>query len=196
MGRIHPLPLPHLVEATQMFLLYKSVEENMTAKMKSRITERQEKGLGPISFKRLLMAGGAGVMSAMILIKIIGFFPGCAGAVFLTVTVVILTHPIEGLALNMFLLRSARGMAAVSALNLAGKNLEPGPLSQALQVGPEDATFHADAIYEVEWEDEVDDLPPQTLIYRGGFAGLGRAGLAVVDNPFFGSGNGHTADKE
>jgi hypothetical protein len=155
MGRIHPLPLPHLVEATQMFLLYKSVEENMTAKMKSRITERQEKGLGPISFKRLLMAGGAGVMSAMILTKMIGFFPGCAGAVFIT-----------------------------------------GPLSQALQVGPEDATFHADAIYEVEWEDEVDDLPPQTLIYRGGFAGLGRAGLAVVDNPFFGSGNGHTADKE
>lgn len=196
MDRSHPLPVPHLKTIqTGLVLLYKTIEAAMTAKMKSRITERQEKGIGPVSFKRLLIAGGAGVMTAMVLIKIAGFLPGCATAGFITAAVVVLTHPIEGLPLNTFLFRSARSMAAVSALRLAEKDLEPGPVSQALKVSPEDATFHADDIYEVEWEDEVDDLPPQTLIYRGGFANLGRAGLAVVDNPFF-RGNGRVANKE
>lgn len=167
----------------------------MTAKMRSRITERQEKGLGPVSFKRLLIAGGAGALSAMALTRIIGFCSGCAGAIAITVMVIVLTHPIEGLPLNTFLIRSARSLAAISALRTAESSQEPGPITQALKVGPEDATFHADEVYEVEWEDEGDELPPQSLIYKGGFGNLGRAGLAVVDNPFF-RGNGHPAREE
>lgn len=168
----------------------------MTAKMKSRITERQEKGFGPVSFKRLLMAGGAGAMSAMVLTRIVDFCPGCAGAMVITVIVIVLTHPVEGLALHTFLLRSARSLSAISALHAAGKDLEPSPISQALKVGPQDATLQADALYEVEWQDERDELPPQSLIYRGGFAGLSRSGLAVVDNPFFGAGNGRAVREE
>lgn len=161
----------------------------MTAKMRSRITERQEKGLGPISFKRLLVAGGVGAMSAMLFTRMLGFFPGCAGAIGMAVAVIVLTHPIEGLALHTFLLYSARSRAAIAALHATDHNLEPGPISQALKISPEDGRLRADVLYEVEWEDEGDDLPPQTLIYKGGFGSLGKAGLAVVDNPFF-RGNG------
>jgi hypothetical protein len=167
----------------------------MTAKMRSRITERQEKGLGPISFKRLLVAGGAGVMSAMLLSRLLGFFPGCASAVGIAVTVIVLTHPIEGLALHTFLLYTLRSRAAVAALHAADKDLEPGPLPQILKVSPKDSRLHADILYDVEWEDEGDDLPPQTLVYKGGFASLGQTGLAVVDNPFF-HGGPHPAHEE
>lgn len=157
----------------------------MTAKMRSRITERQEKGIGSISFKRLLVAGGAGAMGAMLLTRTLGFLPGCAGAMGLTLAVIILTHPIEGLALHTFLLTTIRSRAAIAALHAAGHNQAPGPISQVLKVAPEDGRLHADALYEVEWQDEGDDLPPQTLIYKGNFGSLGKAGLAVVDNHFF-----------
>lgn len=164
----------------------------MTAKMRSRITERQEKGLGPISFRRLLVAGGVGAMSAMLFTRTLGFFPGCAGAIGLAAAVIILTHPIEGLALHTFLLVSVRSRAAIAALHAAENNMEPGPLAQVLKISPEDGRLHADALFEVEWEDEGDDLPPPTLVYKGGFGSLGKAGLAVVDNPFF-RGNGRSA---
>jgi hypothetical protein len=168
----------------------------MTAKMRSRITERQEKGIGPISFKRLLFAGGAGALGAMALTRVIGFFPGCIGSISLALLVVILTHPIEGLALNAFMIRSIRSLTAISALGAAEKNTEPGPISQLLRVSPSDGRLEADKLYEVEWEDEGDELPPQTLVYKGGFGSLGKTGLAVVDNPFFARGNGRSDRQE
>ena len=168
----------------------------MTAKMRSRITERQEKGFGPISFKRLLFAGGAGSLGAMALTRVTGFFPGCIGAVFIALLVVILTHPIEGLALNVFLLRSVRSILAISALSSSSTDVAPGPISQLLKVSPEDGKLEADELFEVEWEDEEDDLPPQTLVYKGGFGSLGKIGLAVVDNPFFSRGNGRSDRQE
>jgi hypothetical protein len=188
MTRTHPHPFPQL-DVIQNGIIGQFFEETMTAKMRSRITERQEKGVGPISFKRLLVAGGVGAMSAMLLSRMLGFFPGCAGAIGLTIAVIVLTHPIEGLALHTFLLYSIRSRAAIAALHAADNDLEPGPLSQILKASPDDGRLDADVLYEVEWEDEGDDLPPQTLVYKGGFGSLDKAGLAVVDNPFF-RGNG------
>ncbi|MBN1310695.1 MAG: hypothetical protein JXB30_04680 [Anaerolineae bacterium] len=164
--------------------------------MSSRITERQEKGFGPISFKRLLFAGGSGALGAMALTRIVGFFPGCVGAISIALLVVILTHPIEGLALNAFLLRSVRSLLTISALDNAENNTVPGPITQLLKVSPEDGQLEADKLFEVEWEDEEDELPPQTLVYKGGFANLGKTGLAVVDNPFFVRGNGRSDRQE
>jgi hypothetical protein len=168
----------------------------MTAKMRSRITERQEKGIGPISFKRLLFAGGAGALGAMALTRVIGFFPGCIGSISLALLVVILTHPIEGLALNAFMIRSFRGLTAVSALHAANNHVDPGPIAQLLKVTPEDGKLEADTLFEVEWEDEGDELPPQTLVYKGGFGSLAKTGLAVVNNPFFARGNGRSNRQE
>ena len=69
----------------------------MTAWQRSNITQRSEKGLGPISFKRILLAGGAGGIMAMIGGRLIGFFPGCLSGAIILGVVLAITHPVEGL---------------------------------------------------------------------------------------------------
>ncbi len=79
----------------------------MTAWQRSHITERSEKGIGPISFKRLLIAGASGGIVAMLAGRTLGFFPGCLSAGLALAAVLAATHPVEGLPLFAFGFRSA-----------------------------------------------------------------------------------------
>lgn len=159
----------------------------MTARMRSRITERAEKGLGSISFKRLLLAGGVAAFAAMLLTRILGFLPGCAGAGLLLLGSLALTHPLEGLPLALYLLRALRSLAALSSLHGGSPGLQSGSpslLAHILQVEPGQAELDADALYGAERQDEPDSLPPSDFAYLGGFPAAGTRGLRVVDSPF------------
>jgi hypothetical protein len=155
----------------------------MTAWQRSRITERSEKGLGPISFKRLLLAGGAGGIVAMVGGRVIGFVPSCLSAALVLGLVLGVTHPVEGRPLFAFALRSLRGLATVAAVHR-----REGSLSLAgrlMKVTPEEGILHAAAVYDAEWEDEEqDDLLDAGWEYLGGFADAGREGLSAAEDPF------------
>src|SRR5687768_4186538 len=88
--------------------VYKDLQ-NMTAWQRSNITVRTEKGIGPVSLKRLLLAGGIAGIVAMISGRIIGFFPSCLSAGVVLALVLVISHPVEGLPLFAFSLRTLKG---------------------------------------------------------------------------------------
>jgi len=156
----------------------------MTAWQRSNITQRSEKGIGPISFKRLLLAGGAGGIVAMIGGRAIGFFPACLSAGLVLAVVLAITHPVEGLALYAFGLRSLRGLAALAAIQKRAGLM--ALLGKAMQVSPREAVLQADQIYEAVWDDERDGdgLLGAEWEYLGGFGDARGEGLSIVENPF------------
>lgn len=161
----------------------------MTAWQRSNITVRSEKGLGPISFKRLLIAGGTGGLIAMIGGRVIGFGASCASALLVLVLVLVITHPIEGLPLFSTLLRSLRGLAAVGARQGRGGLL--ALIGRALQVTAADGMLDANDAYDMTWEVEhEDDLLDVDWEYLGGFADVKREGLSAAENPFTKHGTG------
>jgi hypothetical protein len=155
----------------------------VAAWQRSNITERHEKGIGSISFKRLLMAGGAGAVVAMLGGRIIGFFPSCLSAGVILAVVLVITHPVEGMPLLAFALRSLRGLATVAAVHKQEGSLSL--VGQALRVSPEEGVLHADEAYDAEWQDEEqDDLLDAEWEYLGGFADARSEGLSAAENPF------------
>jgi hypothetical protein len=127
----------------------------MTAWQRSNITERAEKGFGPISFKRLLLAGGAAGIVAMLGGRALGFAPSCLSAAVVLALVLIITHPVEGMPLLTFSLRTLRGLATWLIHD------QEGVISTAGQPcrSPPDGVLLADDVYDAIWETRGDDLP-------------------------------------
>ncbi len=155
----------------------------VTAWQRSNIVERHEKGIGSISFKRLLVAGLTGALVALAGGRMVGFFPACLSAGVVLCLVLIITHPLEGMPLFVFALRSLRGLLTAAAVRH-----ESGSLSlagQALRVSPEEGILHADTVYDAAWEDEEqEDLLDADWEYLGGFGDAGGEGLSAAENPF------------
>jgi hypothetical protein len=155
----------------------------MTAWQRSNITQRSEKGLGAISFKRLLIAGGTGGLVAMIGGRVAGFAPSCVGALVVLAVVLAITHPVEGLPLFGALLRSLRGLVAIALRH--GRGGLSSFAGRVLQVAPEDGMLDADEVYDMTWEADSDDgLLDTDWEYLGGFADVQREGLSAAENPF------------
>lgn len=169
-------------------LLQRHAEDaSMTARMRSRITDRTEKGLGPISFKRLLIAGGTAAIASMLLTRLVGFFPGCLSATFLFGFVIALTQPIEGIVLATLAARLIRSHAAIAAWTRSADDDDSdrlGPIPTLLQVAPDDAIFDANATYDAEWDADTADVPTTALTYLGGYPTANKRGLRVTASPF------------
>jgi hypothetical protein len=155
----------------------------MTAWQRSNITDRAEKGIGPISFKRLLLAGGSAAIVAMISGRVMGFAPSCLSAAIILAFVLTLTHPVEGMPLFAFGLRTLRGLATVAAIHDTEGIMST--MGHAMQVSPQDGMLEADRVYDAIWEDEHEvDLLDGEWEYLGSFEDVGGEGLAAADNPF------------
>ena len=155
----------------------------MTAWQRSNITERAEKGIGPISFKRLLVAGGAAAIVATIGGRVIGFAPSCLSAAIVLAFVLTLTHPVEGMPLFAFSLRTLRGLATVAAMHDTDGMMTT--VARAMQVSAQDGMLEADQVFDAVWEDEhEEDLVDAEWEYLGGFEDVRGEGLAAADNPF------------
>lgn len=155
----------------------------MTAWQRTNITTREERGVGPISFKRLLLAGGAGAAVAMIGSRLADFLSGCVGGGVLLVVVLILTHPRDGMPFYAYLARTAYGLAALAALHG-----QAGPwawLGAALRIAPSQGTLDADAAYDAHYDDEAAEaLLDEEWAHLGSFADLEDEGLSAVPSPF------------
>jgi hypothetical protein len=155
----------------------------MAAWQRSNITERTEKGIGPISFKRLLLAGGAAAIVALVGGRALGFAPSCLSAAIVLAFVLVITHPVEGLPLLAFSLRTLRGLATVAAIHDQEGTLST--VGRVMQVSPQDGILQANDVYESIWEDEQDeDLLDAEWEYLGGFEDVKSEGLSATDNPF------------
>jgi hypothetical protein len=155
----------------------------MTAWQRSRITERSEKGIGPISFKRLLIAGASGGIVAMLGGRLLGFFPGCLSAGLALAAVLAATHPVEGRPLFVFGFRTLRGLATVAAVRR--ESTTPSLLGQVLKVSDEEGTLRAGEVYGApDAPTAPSDLLDVDWEYLGGFADAGGEGLSAADNPF------------
>jgi hypothetical protein len=148
----------------------------MTAWQRSNITERTEKGIGAVSFKRLLAAAGAGGIVAMIGGRVIGFLPACAGGAAVLVVVLVITHPVEGLPLFAAALRTLRGLAAMGRSSL---------LARLMQVEEGAGKLDGDVVFDTAAEpEETDDDLDEEWEYLGSFGDVGREGLSAEANPF------------
>ena len=155
----------------------------MTSWQRSNILVREEKGIASVSFKRLLMAGGGGAMVAMIGSRIVGFAPACLGAVVILVVVLVITHPIEGLALLNYAIRTLRGWVTLAAIHSRGGILRT--LGRAMRIAPDEGILQADRVYDAVFEDQSPDtLLDEEWAYLGGFSDVDDEGLAAVDDPF------------
>jgi hypothetical protein len=155
----------------------------MVAWQRTHITRREERGIGPISFKRLLLAGGLGAAVAMIGSRTVGFLPGCSAGGLLLAVGLALTHPREGMPLASRLVRTARGLAVVAAVHgEAGWGVR---LAQALSLTPQDGLLDADRLYEASPSDTTaPGLLDGEWAYLGGFPQADEDGLSATGNPF------------
>jgi hypothetical protein len=155
----------------------------MTSWQRGNILKRAEKGIGPVSFKRLLMAGGAGALVAMLGSRLLGFTPACLSAGVVLAVALAITHPVEGLALLAYAAQVLRGWVALAALHGRGGAL--GALGRALHVAPDEGVLQADQVYGAAGEDDGGEpLLGGEWAYLGGFADVDDRGLAAVDDPF------------
>lgn len=81
----------------------------MTAWQRGKITRREEKGLGSISFRRLLIAGGVGGLVAMAFGGGGGFALAAGGGGFAFAALILLTAPVDGMTAGERLLRMGHG---------------------------------------------------------------------------------------
>lgn len=152
----------------------------MSAWLRSNVTVRNESGFGPLSFKRLLFAGGLAAITMMLIGRLLGPMTGCGAGIFASTIALIFSHPTSGLPLIVYLARNLRGLAIVAALRS-----QVGLFTLALQAKPEDGILQADEIYgstqacagQYSADDEWALLP-------GGMPDTDETGLLPLPSPF------------
>jgi hypothetical protein len=118
----------------------------MTAYQRSNVTTRQERGIGPVSFKRVLLSGGTAAILAMLLGRFAGPLGSCLGGAFVLATLVVMTQPREGMSTFSYLLQSLRGWLTLLAVRgqLSGAL---GWLARLMLVNPRDGAASADQLF-------------------------------------------------
>jgi hypothetical protein len=154
----------------------------MTAWQRTNILEREEKGMGPISFKRLLLSGGAGLLVSMLAGRIVGFTMGCVGGAALIAAVLILTHPRDGFPLYSYLLRTFRGLATISAIEEQSGMLATA--AKSLQINPSDGILSSGGVFNAPGTETDSDLFDTEWAFLGSFSDADDEGVAAVEHPF------------
>ncbi len=131
----------------------------MTAVQRGKVTTRQERGFGPISMKRLLLAGGVGVVLTMTLGRFVGPAARCAAGAAALGLLLLMTQPREGMPPFMYLLQALRGLLITTA---TGDRLgrEAGWLARLLLVRPAEGVVDGQALFGAAGEDagpQLDD---------------------------------------
>jgi hypothetical protein len=156
----------------------------MTAWQRSNVLNRQEKGIGAIPFKRLLMAGGIGGAVAMFTSRLTGFAPGCTGGLLVFALALVVTHPIQGHPLFSYLYRTVKGWMAVAAAHNPAQSATL--LAHLLQVQPEDGVLDAETEFNLPTPDTTDEPTPEQWVYLGSFDQADDHTLVIDLDPFQG----------
>lgn len=118
----------------------------MTAWQRTHILRRDEKGFGPISFKRILIAGFAGVLVTLFAGRALGFGGGTCLGLAVIGGVLLMTHPIQGRLAFRHLSEVVVGLLIVAALR--GEDNLGRRLADLLKVESQDGALQSDDLYE------------------------------------------------
>lgn len=140
----------------------------MTAIQRSNVLKREEKGIGTISFRRLLVAGLGAILFFVFGSRIFGWALACLSGLGLLAFILLLTQPVGGFPLAVHAARLAQGLALMVVLR--DPNSRVGQVIQAvLHLQPEDGRLQAEQVYRGYQGDEpLATLaePEDWIIYR------------------------------
>lgn len=153
----------------------------MVARMRTNVLKREEKGIGPISFPRLLVSGFGGGLLAYLTAQFIGFIGGCFFGVIGFAAAIAATQPVHGTPLFMFLVKSIHGMVATRHMQGGGPVV--GALAQAMQIEENTAALLCEEVFSLAEEQESEDEIGELVFFRD-VRDLDSGGLQVVENPF------------
>jgi hypothetical protein len=159
----------------------------MVARLRTNVLKREEKGIGPVSFPRLLLSALAGVFATLTLGRAVNFGVGCISGFLVTGIVMAMTQPIGGTPLAQYLTKALRGLVVISAIKQAEDGSEPSAITSllisALRADTEEGLLKCDEVFNVQVENEEDEDESGIVFFRD-MGDLDSKGLAVVDNPF------------
>lgn len=159
----------------------------MVVRMRSNVLKREEKGFGPVSFPRVLMAGFSGAFAILSLSRAMGIGVGCASGFLIATIVIVMTQPIGGVPLARHLVKVFQGMAVANAVKQArGEAASPflSMVSGALNVNPEDGTLSCDEVFNVRSEEGAEEMEEGGFVFFRDISDLESPALQVLDNPF------------
>jgi hypothetical protein len=154
--------------------------------MRTNVLKREEKGIGPVSFARVLMAGLAGVFVILAFGRFLPFWMGCVSGVLVTGLVIFLTQPVSGTPMFQYLTKVVQGMAAIAAVKEESGENVPFYLKIAgsvMTIEPGDGVLDSDDVFAVPEDEQSDDEIADLMFFRD-ISDLGDQGLQVIDNPF------------
>jgi hypothetical protein len=126
----------------------------MAVTQRGKVTAREERGFGPVSFKRMLMSGGAGLIGTMAAGKAFGPLGSCIGGAVLFALVIILSAPREGMPMLFYLLHSLRGLLITAE--------DPDRIQQTLAglllARPEEGVIHSEDLFLHQADETARDL--------------------------------------
>lgn len=158
----------------------------MVARMRTNVLKREEKGFGPISFPRVLLAGAIGAFVTLGFSRLIGFFPGCAGGGIIAILVVVMTQPVSGTPLAQYLAKTLQGLIVTRGLKQQESEAESPILNLLMAAGnvtPEDGVLQCDEVFNVP-EEESEDEEVSDLVFFRDITDLNAEGLQIVASPF------------
>lgn len=158
----------------------------MVARFRTNVLKREEKGVGPISFPRLLLSGLSGVFAMLGLGKLLGFGAGCVSSALIVGIVLFVTQPVSGTPMGQYLTKIFQGTIIVRARK-AEADEKPSPvidmLVNALSLNPEDGILNCDQVFDVPDEQDESHEVTEMVFFRD-ITDLDQKGLQVIENPF------------
>ncbi len=153
----------------------------MVARMRTNVLKREEKGIGPISFPRLLMAGFASGLIVYVSAQAFGFVLACLIGIVAFAAGIAATQPVHGTPLAMFIAKSLHGMVATRHMQGGGPVI--GALAQAMQIEDDSAALLCEEVFNLPDEQTEQDEIGELVFFRD-IRDLDSGGLQVVNNPF------------
>jgi hypothetical protein len=159
----------------------------MVARLRTNVLKREEKGIGPISFPRLLLAGLTAVFAVLGVGRGVGFGFGCVSGVLLMALVLFITQPVSGTPMGQFLAKVLRGGVVVNSLKAEQEERSSAALdmlANVMRVNTEEGILNCDEIFDVPEEEEEADHEFNDLVFFRDITDLDSKSLQVMDNPF------------
>ena len=151
----------------------------MTAWQRTHILRREEKGLGSISFKRILLAGLAGVLVTLFGGRALGFGGSVCSGLALCIGILVMTQPIQGRLAFKHIVEIAIGVITVGALS--GNESIGAKIAQLLKIESRSGAVEGEDLYEIAEEETKKSLSQAGFLFVGHRPGA--RPLKAVDAP-------------
>ena len=158
----------------------------MVVRMRTNVIRREEKGFGPVSFPRVLMAGFAGAFGILTIGKIFGnIILGCGLGIFLGAFVIFMTQPVGGTPMAQHLVKSFRGLVIVNAVKQERGESASGFFSfinNLMSLDPAEGILECDEVFSAGNARSEDDI--DGFVFFQDLSDDGSENVEVISHPF------------